>query len=471
MFGIDRAEMEIQDNDGPAVVTPAGASSATGTTTSTSTGLLVAMPFSKRSNITVSAGVTCADGSAPTSVSLHHLGGSFSMALVGPALYQGTIPSTQVGTGPFKVSATCGLIVTTTTIGSIVLFDPSGAVTDAVTRAPVVGAQVTLLRVPGWQPRRGPDDSRPETCESNASKPAGAPWSQPAPVHLGVLVDPVADAARFEPDLNPETTNVDGWYGWDVAAGCWFVTVTADGYRTLISPVVGVPPAVTDLNLALRPATADATAPTVSASASPEPNSAGWSRTDVTVTLSAADEAGGSGLHALTYSATGAQPVGETSDPDGEAAIQITTEGVTVISFFARDLAGNLSPAGSVTVSLDKTPPTLACSACPDSLWPPNHELVAITTTVSLLDELAGPDRWWLTGAASDEPDNGQGDGDTAGDLQGWETGTADSQGMVRAERSGKGSDRTYTLGYRGVDQAGNTATCAATVVVPHDGR
>jgi hypothetical protein len=42
-----------------------------------------------------------------------------------------------------------------------------------------------------------------------------------------------------------------GRYGWDVAAGCWYVVVRAPGYETVTSPVVGVPPEVTDLDLDL----------------------------------------------------------------------------------------------------------------------------------------------------------------------------------------------------------------------------
>jgi hypothetical protein len=38
-----------------------------------------------------------------------------------------------------------------------------------------------------------------------------------------------------------------------VSEGCWYVTVEATGYEPLTSPVVGIPPEVTDLNLALRP--------------------------------------------------------------------------------------------------------------------------------------------------------------------------------------------------------------------------
>ena len=40
----------------------------------------------------------------------------------------------------------------------------------------------------------------------------------------------------------------------------------------------------------------------------------------------------------------------------------------------------------------------------------------------------------------------------------------------LRAERSGKGSGRFYTLTYEGSDKAGNSARCAPIVLVPRDG-
>jgi len=56
-----------------------------------------------------------------------------------------------------------------------------------------------------------------------------------------------------------------------------------------------------------------------------------------------------------------------------------------------------------------------------------------------------------------------------AGDMQGWNTGTPDTAGLLRATRSGSGGARIYTLMYRATDEAGNTAGCAAAVIVPHD--
>ena len=68
---------------------------------------------------------------------------------------------------------------------------------------------------------------------------------------------------------------------------------------------------------------------------------------------------------------------------------------------------------------------------------------------------------------ASNEPDNGLGDGDVPGDIQGFVVGTPDTSGQLRAERAGGGGGRVYTLTYQVVDVAGNTGTCSATVTVP----
>jgi hypothetical protein len=74
-----------------------------------------------------------------------------------------------------------------------------------------------------------------------------------------------------------------------------------------------------------------------------------------------------------------------------------------------------------------------------------------------------------LASVTSNEPDDGLGDGDTSADIQGFEPGTASTAGRLRAERAGTGQGRTYSLRWRGLDTAGNAASCAATVDVPHD--
>ena len=157
------------------------------------------------------------------------------------------------------------------------------------------------------------------------------------------------------------------------------------------------------------------------------------------------------------------------------APLTVSGDGRHDVSCSATDGVGNAGtgPGSSATavVKIDTTAPVVTCSASPNSLWPPDHELVAVTTSVSVTDGLSGPAGFVLTAAASSEPDdeNGNGDGVTTQDLQGWTAGTADTQGLLRAERSASGPGRTYTLTYEGSDDAGNKATCAATVRIPRD--
>jgi hypothetical protein len=65
----------------------------------------------------------------------------------------------------------------------------------------------------------------------------------------------------------------------------------------------------------------------------------------------------------------------------------------------------------------------------------------------------------------SNEPDNGTGDGDTANDIVIFDNLTF----QLRAERSGNGNGRIYTITYQVTDWAGNSALATATVTVPHD--
>jgi endo-1,4-beta-xylanase len=74
-----------------------------------------------------------------------------------------------------------------------------------------------------------------------------------------------------------------------------------------------------------------------------------------------------------------------------------------------------------------------------------------------------------LLSVTSNEPENGNGDGNTVGDIQDAVTGTADFDFLVRAERSGGGSGRVYTANYEATDAAGNSADAFGEAKVPHD--
>jgi len=101
----------------------------------------------------------------------------------------------------------------------------------------------------------------------------------------------------------------------------------------------------------------DTVKPTIAAAVSPAANAAGWHRSNVTVALTATDDATGSGVKSITYSAVGAQPIASTTVNGSSTNVVISGEGVTTLSFFATDNEGNVSDVGSVTIKLDKTAP------------------------------------------------------------------------------------------------------------------
>jgi len=216
------------------------------------TGQIVMWP--NGGDVTVSKEVTCTDGSAPTAVTVTFGQNSYPMTLdpTTPNHYSITIPGSAINRGRTEVSLsiTCAGNTETESVG-IVLWDPGGIITDSETGETIAGAVVTLYNVPGWQPKDSPDDNRANTCQSHLSKEETTTWNQPAPVAEGVLA--LTDSGTFDPAVNPQITTAEGRYAWDVAEGCWYVEVQADGYLSIVSPVVGVPPEVTDLDIALTP--------------------------------------------------------------------------------------------------------------------------------------------------------------------------------------------------------------------------
>jgi pimeloyl-ACP methyl ester carboxylesterase len=130
------------------------------------------------------------------------------------------------------------------------------------------------------------------------------------------------------------------------------------------------------------------------ASVSPTPNAAGWNRSNVQVTLSTTG--GTNGVRHIVYSASGSQPIAPTTVPGATAQIPITGEGMTTITFYAQDNAGNQEQARTVTVKLDKTPPTVSYSGNAGSYTIDQ----AVTITCAATDEVNG------SGLAADTCEN-----------------------------------------------------------------
>ncbi|MDP3112124.1 MAG: hypothetical protein Q8M71_08490 [Thermodesulfovibrionales bacterium] len=113
----------------------------------------------------------------------------------------------------------------------------------------------------------------------------------------------------------------------------------------------------------------------------------------------------------------------------------------------------------------DTVPPVLDVTVTPGLLWPPNHKMVNITPLINVSDNLTSNVQVELVSVTSSEPDNGLGDGDTPNDIVINPDGTI----LLRAERSGMGIGRVYTITYKATDLAGNVTVSSTTAIVPHD--
>ncbi|PDW00811.1 hypothetical protein, partial [Candidatus Viridilinea mediisalina] len=262
-----------------------------------------------------------------------------SETLAGSGIFSTTIPAAQVATGALAVGYHCAAAPLSEPLGRVTLYDPSGFVRDATTNQPIAGAVVQLFQVPSHAPKSGPLDTAPLTCETPATL-GNRTWDDlpPADEALGVVAMP--DPNLIDPQVNPQITGADGYYGWDVAEGCWYVTVEAPGYERRVSAMAGVPPEVLDLHMHLTPL-AGAAIPTLSFAQANYDLAPGSSSITVEVQLSAASSGPvtvqyrSSGVNSLATIGSLSFAAGETSQPivipvertqlsDSEAGLMLT---------------------------------------------------------------------------------------------------------------------------------------------------
>lgn len=118
-----------------------------------------------------------------------------------------------------------------------------------------------------------------------------------------------------------------------------------------------------------------------------------------------------------------------------------------------------LTPA----VTADTTPPVVSSvTTTPDSIWPPRHQMVDVSVRVAASDDSGETPVCGVLGVKSNEPDNGDGDGDTSSDTELVGPGHV----RVRAERSGPVGSRVYTVTVQCTDGSGNAATADGTVTI-----
>ena len=139
--------------------------------------------------------------------------------------------------------------------------------------------------------------------------------------------------------------------------------------------------------------------------------------------------------------------------------------GTHVVTLYATDEANNTGSDDVTVTVIDTTPPEINATATPSMLWSPNHKYVEVHATVTVYDICDPSPTLSFVSITSNEPDNGVGDGNTVNDI----VIINDFTFNLRAERSGTGCGRTYTIKYQATDASGNTATATVTVEVPHN--
>ena len=122
-----------------------------------------------------------------------------------------------------------------------------------------------------------------------------------------------------------------------------------------------------------------------------------------------------------------------------------------------------VSCTATITVVDTVAPVIKSVKATPNSLWPPNHKMKNVNVK-TVAEDACGDVTWKIISVSSNESENGNGDGNTGPD---WVIVDKDTV-QLRAERSGNGDGRIYTITVEATDESGNTATDTVEVTVPH---
>lgn len=157
-------------------------------------------------------------------------------------------------------------------------------------------------------------------------------------------------------------------------------------------------------------------------------------------------------------------------DPDGDPITLEQTPpgpydlGDTDVTLTVTDDEGAFDTCDATVTVIDEEAPVIySLTVNPNKLWPPNHKMVPVTVSVDSTDNCDFA--CGIISVASNEPVNKLDSADKAPD---WII-IGDLTVKLRAERSGKGNGRVYTITVECVDSSGNSSTDTATVTVPHD--
>ncbi|HVL66903.1 MAG TPA: lamin tail domain-containing protein [Vicinamibacterales bacterium] len=142
-------------------------------------------------------------------------------------------------------------------------------------------------------------------------------------------------------------------------------------------------------------------------------------------------------------------------------SVDTTVPGTNTLTYSATNGYRTTTTTRTVIV-VDTTAPVMsALSVTPTTIHVPNHSMIDVGLFYTATDATGTPA--CSAAVASNEPANALGDGNTAVDFQV----VSPTAVRVRAERSGRGTGRIYTITVTCADASGNQAFRTATVTVP----
>jgi len=161
-------------------------------------------------------------------------------------------------------------------------------------------------------------------------------------------------------------------YGWDSSA-------MADGTHAIRARAVDLAGNSTTSDAASvtvnnAPSAPDVTAPTSTIRCNGGACASGWYADSVDVALSAADDAGGSGVKEIRYTTDGSDP---TATSESVFSNPVNVSLTTTVKYRAFDNAGNAEAVNSQLIRVDMTPPTVAITA------PANNATITGTVKVT----------------------------------------------------------------------------------------
>jgi len=198
-----------------------------------------------------------------------------------------------------------------------------------------------------------------------------------------------SDGVKRELDNDPATTytssdpsiiSIDNTGKFQVyKVGAAAITVSNAGISKILPVVFRKPRGI-------RPS--ELIPPTTKIDIQPQPNPAGWNNTDITITLTAQDNEGGSGIRELYYSFLGTNIQNKYVESDS-TQIPFSYEGIKELVYKAIDKEGNYEKVNLIELRLDKTPPVITAAVLPQpNAYGWNNS--DATVTFNAADKLSG---------------------------------------------------------------------------------